>query len=262
MWSLLAPLGKPNRFSSILCNLKYCTHRQLSQSTGANPFSRQPWTEESDRKLRSLVQQGFKPKRIESEMSDHTYSAIHWRYAALKAGDRTFQAEGQRSWTAEEHALILEKRKQGLSLRDILSHLPGRSYSSIKNYTHRIPIWHVSPRLAKDFTEDELQRVIEMRLKEAKTYKEIARAMASSTMTIERLWRYSRLSTISANVRKCLWTLEENEHLLELHRRGNVSITDAARQFPSKSRNAVSLKIRFEGLKFPSRSEAKGSGTK
>lgn len=84
MWSLFAPLGKPSRFSSIQYNYwKYATHRQLLRQTGQKSDNR-PWTEEDDRKLSSLVQQGFKLTHIAKEMTTHSFNTIEWHLVSLK----------------------------------------------------------------------------------------------------------------------------------------------------------------------------------
>lgn len=254
MWSLFAPLGKPSRFPGVLYNFWKCaTHRQLSQLTG-------PWTAEEERKLRSLAQQGFGPMRIASEMSDRAFSTIEFRLQALKAGGKPLQVEGERRkgrmFTAEEKALMLEKRRQGLSHQGIASYFPDRSLSSVRNHVSRLMHCPVPKRQTGDFKEEDLQRIIEMKSKEGKSFGEIGRAMQCSPRTIESLWYHRCLSMITEEVLQStrpsyLWSLHEQEHLLELHRRGTISMSDAARQFPSRTETAVRKKIMRMRLTFP-----------
>ena len=254
MWSLFAPLGKPGRFSSSLYNYWKCaTLRQSSHSAV-------PWTAEEERKLRRLVQQGFGPMRIASEMRDRPFSTIEFRLQALKAGCKPLQVEGERKkgrmFTAEEKALILEKRTQGLSHQGIASYFPDRSFSSVRRCMLGLVPWPLSKRRARDFTEEDLQRIIEMRSKEGKTYSEIGQEMQCSWRTIENLWRKRCLSMVTKETLQSVrslrtWSPYEQEHLLELHRRGTTSISDAVRQFPSRTESAVRKKIMRMRLTFP-----------
>jgi transposase-like protein len=238
MWSLFAPLGKPSRFSSSLYNyLKCATIRQSS-------LSAVPWTAEEERKLRSLVQQGFGPTRIASEMSDRAFSTIEFRLEALKAGGKPPRADGEtrrrRMFTAEEKALMLEKQRQGLSHQGIARYFPDRTLHSVRRCVSCLAHWPVSRRRARDFTEEDLQRIIEMRSKEGKTYSEIGQEMQCSWRTIENLWRNRCLSMVTKETLQSIrwldfWTAREEEHLVELHRRGTISVSDAARQFPSRT---------------------------
>jgi hypothetical protein len=136
MWSLFAPLGKPSRFPSVLYNYWKCATLRQSSRLTVKPPARRPWTAEDDRKLRSLVEQGFGTTRIASEMSDRSFSTIEFRLEGLKAGGRPLGLEGEiktgPKFTAEEKALMLEKRGQGLSHRDIASYFPNRSLTSVR----------------------------------------------------------------------------------------------------------------------------------
>jgi len=259
MWSLFAPLGKPSRFSSIICNYWKCTtYRQLSQSTGGKSGNR-PWTEEDDRRLSSLVQQGFKQQRIAKEMSDHSVNAVEWRLILLRNDGKTLRVEREKAtnyqWTAEEVALAREKIRQGLSLSKIASYFPDRGYNAARKYIQRLPSWPVSRRRAEQFTEEELQRIVEMRLKEGKTFLEMASEMECSVDLVETVWRFRCRNLVSKEVqesiqRRKLWTPSEEQHLRELQRRGTMNISDAALQFPSKSRGAIYKKILRMRLEF------------
>jgi transposase-like protein len=262
MWSLFVPLGKPSRFSSILCNYWKCsTYRQLSQSSGGKPVNRRSWTAEEDRKLRDLVQQGFGTTRIASEMSDRSFATVEWRLTLLKAGGKPPQVEGgqglSRPWTTEENALVLEKRRQGASLYDLMNCFPDRTFSSVMNHIRRLETWPTDRRRrAKDFTEKDLQRIVELKVEGGKTHHEIAHEMECSTRTLEYVWRTRCSNLVSKEAQEFIWqhqawTPREEEHLLELHRRGTISALDAALHFPSKTQNSVQKKIMRERLEFP-----------
>lgn len=262
MWSLFAPLGKPSRFSSILCNYwRYATHRQSSHLT-------RPWTAEEDRKLRSLVQQGFGTTRIASEMSDRPFSTIEDRLMRLKAGSKPPRIGGERRgacrFTTEENALILEKRRQGLSHREIASYLPNRTPPSVRMRLLRLLNRPVSTVRRKKLTEEELQRISDMRWKEGKTFGEISDEMQCSPRTVSEVCNRRCPSMGPEKARQFIylnnmWTPQEEEHLVELQRQGTISIAEAARQFPSRTASAVKNKIMRMRLKFPHFPKSKGT---
>ena len=186
--------------------------------------------------------------------------AIEWRFNVLRTGGKPPRAESEKAtsylWTAEEEALVQEKRRQGLSIYEIASYVPHRGYNAVKKHLKRLPSWPVSQRRGKQFTEEELQRIVETRLKEDKTYFEIAVEMECSLEMLETLWRTRCRDLVSKEMQESIrrhrhWTPSEEQHLQELHRRGKLNISDAALQFPSKSRGSVSKKIMRERLEFP-----------
>ncbi|GAB7327154.1 hypothetical protein MBLNU13_g11069t2 [Cladosporium sp. NU13] len=177
-------------------------------------------------------------------MSGRSFSTIEYRLQALKAGGKAPRVEGEsrkfRVFTAEEKALMLEKRRQGLSHQGIASYFPDRSLSSVR----------------RDFTEEDLQRIIEMRSKEGKTFGEIGHEMQCPQRTIENLWQRRCRSMITKETLQSIhspnaWSPHEKEHLLELHRRGTISMSDAALQFPSRTESAIRKKIMRMRLTFP-----------
>lgn len=254
-------MGKPSRFSSVLSNYwKYTTYRQSSQSSGGKPVTRRQWTAEEDRKLRDLVQQGFGIARIASEMSDRTFAMLRWRLTGLRVGGKPPPAEGgqgpARPWTAEENALVLEKRRQGASGYDLMDCFPDRTYCSVMNHIRRLETWSTDRRpRSRDFKEEDLRRIVELKVGGG-THHEIAREMGTSTRTLEYVWRTRCSHLISKEAREITrqhqaWTPREEEHLVELQRRGTISIGDAALHFPSKSPWSVHSKITRERLDFP-----------
>lgn len=198
--------------------------------------------------------------RIASEMSDRAFSTIEFRLEAVKAGGRPLPVEGERKkgrmFTAEEKALMLEKRRQGLSHQEIASYFPDRSLSSVRKHVSRLMHLAVPKRQTGDFKEEDLQRIIEMKSKEGKTFGEIGKAMECSPRTIEGLWYHRCLSMMTEEALQSIrpssfWSPHEEEHLLELHRRRTISMSDAARQFPSRTETAVRKKIMRMRLTFP-----------
>jgi hypothetical protein len=180
-------------------------------------------------------------------MSDPSVDTVEWRITLLRKDGKTLRVQSEKAtkykWTAEEDALAREKIRQGLSLSKIASYFPDRGYNAVKRYLHRLPSWPVSRRRAEQFAEEELQRIVEMKLKENKTYVEMASEMECSVALVEIVWRYRCRNLVSKELQESiqrhkLWTPSEEQHLRELQRRGTMNISDAALQFPSKSRGA------------------------
>jgi len=156
----------------------------------------------------------------------------------------------------EESTLLQEKHRQGLEPGHIMRHLPGRSKRSIVVRLSRLKLRRAAQEQECDeFADGEVQRIIDMRLKEAKTLSEIASEFKSSTYQIEYLWETRCLRILSeediSSVRwQTKWTPNELEHLFELHRRGTLCLRDVFLQFPSKTEMAVRGKCAREGLAF------------
>ena len=151
---------------------------------------------------------------------------------------------------------MLEKQRQGLSHQGIASYFPDRTPHSVSMCVSRLAHWPVSRPRARDFTEEDLQRIIEMRSKEGKTYIEVGHEMQCSPRMIENLWQKRCSSMVTKETLQSVrslrtWSPYEQEHLLELHRRGTTSISDAVRQFPSSTESAVRKKIMRMRLTFP-----------
>ena len=214
------------------------------------------------------MQQGFGTTRIASEMSDRPFSTIENRLMRLKAGGKAPQIGGEirgaGRFTTEENALILEKRRQGLSNQEIASYLPNRSPPSIRLRLLRLLDRPVSTSRRKNFTEEELQRISEMRWKEGKTFGEISDEMQCSPKTVSEVCNRRCPSIGPEKARQFIylnnmWTPQEQEHLVELQRQGTMSVAEAARQFPSRTASAVRKKIMRMRLKFPHFSKSKGT---
>ena len=206
--------------------------------------------------------------RIASEMSDRAFTTIETRLMMLKAGGIPPRIGGERRgkcrFTREENALMLEKRRQGLSHRDIASYFPNRSLPAVRVHLLRLLGQPNPTSRRKQLTEEEMQRIIEMRWKEGKTLGEISREMQCSPRTIEDVC--NRRCPIMGPEKarqfiylKNMWTPQEQEHLVELQRQGTMSVAEAARQFPSRTASAVRKKIMRMRLKFPHFSKSKGT---
>jgi hypothetical protein len=268
MLSLLASWGKLSKSPSILCIWNCSLRRHLTQHTKRGHSDIRPWTVEENRKLEELVKQGFKISRILSEMDGRTYGSIKNHLFELEYGPHPEERKKRRKWTAEELALLAEKQQQGLTARQIGQYFPDRTYTSIRTQWHCATSWPLTgPKRSRDFTDEQIQRVTDMKLKEAKKTRDIAKELRCTPRAIEVLWQDQRNKTVSQDMRDFIawhkfWTPDEVKHLLELHRRGTLCIRDIVLQFPSKTLKAVYSKCLRERLKFPKPSqEAKDFGS-
>lgn len=272
MWFSFASLGRT--FPAILCNYGKSSIRR--QSSGTKRVLR-PWNHDEDHKLTNLRRNGFSLGQISAEMN-RSYLSIENRLITLRRGDDKREARvtsdpdtspitrkkrGQTLWSAEEVALLREKHDQGLSQLQIASFFPTRSLSSVRgrindmtstSYDHQLK---VQGRLQhkRTFTDAQVQRVIDLRLKEAKTLIEIAPEFNCTHRAVSHLWRTRCLPIMSDMERDICygykaWTPEEVKHLFELQRRGTMSTSDAALHFPSKTANSVSHKAYRLRLQF------------
>lgn len=158
----------------------------------------------------------------------------------------------------------MEKKRQGLSLSEIAKYLPERCYTSIKGRSNAEAARSNLPpgRKRKKLSQVEPQRIIDMRVREAKSFSEIAIAFNRPYGSITSAWNRACPKLMSATEwekieeairNKIRWTAEELKHLLELHRRGDISGDDAALHFPSRTDQAVRMKTKCLLLEFPKR---------
>lgn len=255
MWLLLAPLGKPSRFSSILCNWNHTLRRQLSGPYQSNPARR--WTEDEVRKLADLHRQGFSGARLSNELSGRSIGSVAKRLKALRheADSQAKQTE-YRPWSVEEKSLLIEKRRQGVPNEQLARFFPGRTYRAVATkYVSLIDYRQKGRR--RVWTDEEVQRIIDMRVKEAKSIPDIATALDRSHESVKNKC-FRLLPLISNGAREIVrsqrrWTTEETKHLHELHSRGTFKKSEVMLHFPSKSRSSVLGKIVNERLSFPGR---------
>lgn len=262
MWvTLFAPLGKCSRLSGIIGNWKCSLRRLSTQSTGNDGQGRRHWTAEENRKLESLFKQGVRTVGIMREMKDRSYASITHRVTSLVNGvplrDGVEGKKPQRPWSVEENALMLEKMEQGLKTAGMISYFPDRSFNSVDMHALRLSLRPTAQVKKSDELPAELfQRIIDMRLKETKTIREIASELGLSHEKIDYLWETQCVKMLSKEMRDRIrwhrvWTPNETKHLTELHCRGTLSIKEATLQFPSKSLRAVATKASRERLLFP-----------
>lgn len=265
MWlSVFAPLGRPSKFYGILCNGKCSLRRQSTRSFGREPRTQNRWTTEENRKVEDLVKQGLQLSGIVNEMKGRTYPSVLQRVRKVKLGLTLRDEKTQRKirpWSAEEDALMLEKLEQGLTPLQMMNFFPGRTYSSVNIHTQRLRSWYTGQQeKLKNPADPRIQRIIDMRVKEAKNCQEIASELGLKYEKVHHLWATQCMKMVTKEMLDQIylqtnWSPAEIEHLVELHRRATLCTRDAALQFPSKTLSAVKTKASHLQLRFPRRSK-------
>lgn len=184
------------------------------------------------------------------ELGGRTSNAIQTRVRILRHETPAYRS-GRVAWipwSEFEDSILREKLQQGLASVEILKYLPGRSFYAIKYRSQELPslanIAQTSRIRTKDFTDDEVQRVIHMRCKERKTQSEIATEFRCSLSTVIGLWRSRCTPLLSEDDldlsrRGNSWSQEESLHLRELYSQTKLCTRDIALHFPSRNKEAV-----------------------
>jgi len=261
MWrSLLTSLVRPRKVSLAWGSGKCSPLSQRFESRSAH------WTADEDRKLTELRQQGWEYSKIASVISDRSLTAVVRRSNILKLEKTARQPRAKttpRSWSAQEEAFLLEMMQQGLTSYEMAACLPGRTFYSIEKHIANRETWTSGQRRKnRSYADADIQRMIHMRLEEARTYRQIAHEFKCSRESVIELWHGRCLPLVSKEAQELisirtqrLWSQKENDHLLNLHRKGVLSIRDAALQFPSKSLANVRARCSRLLLAFPRRTK-------
>ncbi|GAB7336215.1 hypothetical protein MBLNU13_g08983t1 [Cladosporium sp. NU13] len=160
---------------------------------------------------------------------------------------------------------MLEKLEQGLTPLQMMGFFPGRTYSSVNKHTQRLRAWYIGQRDKPKTDSDPLiQRIIDMRVKEAKNGREIASELGIKYGQVSNLWETRCVKMVSKEMLDQLylqtnWSPKEIEHIFELHRRATLCSSDAALQFPSKTLKALMAKCTRLQLRWPIRSKGQRS---
>lgn len=263
MWFSLASLGISRRFPGILC--EYGNSSLRRQLFGTSFAVQRRWNADEDDRLKELCLQGFTYQQIGAELN-RSHSSLDGRIRKIKldAVSHTKKSECK-FWNAEEDALLLEKFEQGMSRKELTNLFPGQTYCSVRARlrTVRLAAYGHEELLNESlwqrfkYTDMFIQRLKHLRLKEAKTFAEIAVDLNCASRPLKALWARRVRPFLSKEERESLhaqlkWTPEETKHLLELQHRGTM-IDDVFLQFPSRSRHSVHCKITRSHLRFPGR---------
>jgi len=237
-----------------------CSRRQPSFGQGRAVSKTTPWTADEDHRLRELCHQGLPREQISGTMDKRSLSAVKKRCKDLKIALPPGQKKERRMaprWSPQETALLFELKEQGLTHEQIASHFPKRSYYAVNNHLLNCEsrtLGHQQQR--QTYTRADLECIIHMRVKEAMSLAEIASELECSLYSITEVWRSRCVPLLSEETLRLVesyrvWTPKEEEHLLELHRKGTLSTRHAALRFPSKTMATVRAKCSHALLRFP-----------
>jgi hypothetical protein len=195
---------------------------------------------------------------------NRSYGSISKRLSVLHGGTVP-KTNKRKLWSVEEEAFLWEKHQQGLTRVEIATCFPGRTFNSIDHRVSRLKSLTEGQRQTalqsrqqefRELTGVHVERVVDMRLREAKSYEEIAIELGCSVQQVDTFWYRHCQPTLSEEARESIrrqrgWTLQEMEHLKELYRCGTMQRREVVLQFPSKTKEAVFSKIKRELLRFP-----------
>jgi predicted transcriptional regulator len=163
-------------------------------------------------------------------------------------------------WTTQEDAILSEMRQKGMSHAEISKCLPGRSWAAVKNRVQYL----VCPKGGKKrpYTAEDIQRIIDLKIKDFKGTVEIAKELDRSRASIEQFWKVTCSKLLTKEEAEKLrlrnrWSENEVKRLRELNSR-YLTRRDMALQFPSKSYVAVSSMMGRMGMRAKAR---QGRGT-
>jgi len=209
------------------------------------------WTKEEDKKLMELYEQAVREKRprvnfIANELGDRTVSAV---MARLYVGrHKAVERRSNRRWSVDEDSTIREKLQQGIPMAQLPKYLPSRSLNAIRvRLDHLRTVAGTTPR--EEFTSVHVQRAIHMRLREQKSRAEAAAELNCHLSDFQNLWKRHCAPCLSKDDLDSLharthWTHDETNRLTEIYTWTTLPVRDVALQFPSKTRTAVSTKIK------------------
>lgn len=153
-------------------------------------------------------------------------------------------------WTAAEDAVVIERVRQGHSAREISERLAERSLGAVENrmlQLRAVRTRHQVTRISLT-TDAQIQQIIDMRLKERKSFVEVAAELGCGYSAARRFWQKRCVQLLSKEELAFIssrdyWTPAEVKHLTELYTRTKIRRPDAALHFPSKGSSAVSHQI-------------------
>jgi hypothetical protein len=243
---------KPKRHD--LDGFQRCFRMSFSLS-GSLYGARRPWTSEESRKLLELYEKGLSVPQISKEFGDRSIISVRDHVADLRRGSS--EISSKKPWTAEEISILLAKRQAGCAFKDI--HLPGRSRMALQErWKHCQDLgnrWQdnkgaKAPPTVKSrrtYTDAEVERIIDLRLKERKSMKEIAFEMGRSNESIIQIWgkRCKHLVTKEAlqELRSSgAWTSKNDDLLVKLYNQGK-KVRDIHTHFPDRTLAATQLRL-------------------
>lgn len=203
------------------------------------------WSDDEDQKILELERRGMSHLYIAERLGrDFTKSMVRGRLHALEAG-----TSSGTNWRPEEIAMLMKKRQEGLGFKEIAAQLPGRTKQAVSSqYRNRSIAGPLSTKERKAWTEADLRRVIEMRVKERRSIADIAAYLGRSPEAVSTAWKRLCTKLVPKETMQELyynhrWKPAEEERLVHLREQG-LTHSDIALQFPSITPVGVSEKLK------------------
>lgn len=165
------------------------------------------WSAAEDQEIRKLVQQGWSSPDICKQLG-RSLAAVRSRRQSLKV--EILISNNRTPWSIEEDATILEKQQQGLSISEMSTYLPRRSYYAIMirlNTLRRLTPLELRRARALPralVTGADVQRILKMSIHEHKTKYEIAAELGRSIGSVRRIWYKECIPLLSEEQKKTI----------------------------------------------------------
>lgn len=212
-----------------------------------------PWSEAEHQKVQDLLEQGLSSGRIAKQLENRTFYAVRRHLAESRRTPGERAGSSTKSWTPEEDEILASKRAVGLKHAEILPSLPGRSIEAVRQR------WRLYLRNRSEnsesrkgsWTAEELERLIDLRVKQLKSFQNIAKELERSVGSVRAVWHFRARLQVPQVVQESLrrqpgWTVEDDELLISLASKKKLTRPDIAARFPGRS--VQSVESRLESL--------------
>jgi transposase-like protein len=232
-----------------LVGFERCFRKRFSLSSGLYDGPR-PWTAEESRKMVELYQKGLSTTQIAEQLGGRTILSVKSHISIVKNGD--LELGSRKPWTAEEDSILLAKRQAGCGFKDIF--IPGRSrmacqerWKSYTNPENVDPKKYGTRYTDAEVTDAEVQRIIDLRINERKSLKDIAKDMGRPGRAVTQIWRRRCKHLLPEDVLQGLrpsraWSSEDDEILVKLYNEGK-KFHEIQAYFPKKTLGATKLRL-------------------
>jgi len=223
-----------------------CFRRSFSLSSSLR-WVRPPWSPEESRRLLELFHKGISAPQIAKEFGHRNLLSIKNKLRALRDG--SLKPSSRAPWTAEEDSILLAERQAGYAFKDI--YIPGRSHVAMqKRWSLCLDAKRVktaASRSRRKVTDADVERIIDLRINERKSMRDIAVMMERSERSITYTWYLRCKHLVPEEVLKGLrpssgWTAKDDDLLIKLYNEGR-KMSDINAHFPNKTVRATEKRI-------------------
>lgn len=212
-----------------------------------------PWSEAERQKVQDLLEQGLSSGRIAKQLENRTFYAVRRHLAESRRTPEERASSSTKSWTPEEDEILASKRAADLKHAEILPSLPGRSIEAVRQR------WRLCLRNRSEnsesrqgrWTAEEVERLIDLRVKRLKSFQEIGTELSRSVGSVRAVWHFRARHQVPGEVQESLrrqpgWTAEDDERLVSLASKKKLKRAEIASDFPGRS--VQSVESRLESL--------------